>query len=184
MDMTLATPACATRPPLDDADRRLLSVLQSGLPFSTRPYALLGERAGLDEAEVLSRLARLQASGVIRRFGVVVRHHEVGYGANAMVVWDVPDGQVAELGQCLAGFDFITLCYRRPRRLPQWRYNLYCMIHGKSREEVLAHLEWMVNHCGLLTLPHEILFSRRRFKQRGAHYFKDEKVGENVHGRT
>ena len=87
-----------------------------------------------------------------------------------MVVWDVPDEQVTELGHCLASFDFITLCYRRPRQLPQWRYNLYCMIHGKSRDEVLAHLEWMVNHCGLQSLPHEVLFSRRRFKQRGAVY--------------
>ena len=174
MDLTLATPVPMARPPLDDADRRLLSALQGGLPFCARPYARLGERAGLSEDEVLARLARLQESGVIRRFGVVVRHHEVGYGANAMVVWDVPDDQVAELGRCLAGFDFITLCYRRPRRLPQWRYNLYCMIHGKSREEVLAHLEWMVSHCGLSALSHEVLFSRRRFKQRGAHYFSDQ----------
>jgi hypothetical protein len=103
----------------------------------------------------------------------VVRHHELGYGANAMVVWDVPDEQVASLGHCLAGFDFITLCYRRPRHLPRWRYNLYCMIHGKSRDEVLSHLEWMVGHCGLSALPHAVLFSRRRFKQRGAHYFDE-----------
>ena len=135
-----------------------------------RPFAEIGARLALTEEEVIDRLARLKETGVIRRFGVVVRHHELGYKANAMVVWDAPDHQVSELGRCLAGFDFITLCYRRPRRLPQWRYNLYCMIHGKSREEVLAHLEWMINHCGLQTLPHEVLFSRRRFKQRGAVY--------------
>jgi siroheme decarboxylase len=158
------------RPQTDDTDRRLLAAIQNGLPLVSRPYAEIGARLGLSEAEVSARLKRLKQTGVIRRFGVVVRHHELGYRANAMVVWDVPDAQVAELGRCLAGFDFITLCYRRPRRLPQWRYNLYCMIHGKHREEVLAHLEWMVNHCGLQALPHEVLFSRRRFKQRGAVY--------------
>jgi DNA-binding Lrp family transcriptional regulator len=158
-------------PRLDDADRRMLAAIQNGLPLVPRPFAEIGTRLGLSEAEVMARLQQLQTRGVIRRFGVVVRHHEVGYGANAMVVWDVPDEQVRELGQCLAGFDFITLCYKRPRHLPQWRYNLYCMIHGKSREEVHAHLEWMVNHCGLQSLPHEVLFSRRRFKQRGAVYF-------------
>jgi hypothetical protein len=100
-----------------------------------------------------------------------------------MVVWDVPDDQVRALGQCLAGFDFITLCYRRPRRLPQWRYNLYCMIHGKSREEVLAHLEWMVGHCGLSALAHEVLFSRRRFKQRGAAYFAEPSESPAPSGR-
>jgi len=158
------------RPQVDEADRRLLAAIQHGLPLVPRPYAEIGARLGLSEEQVIARLAQLKDSGVIRRFGVVVRHHELGYSANAMVVWDVPDGQVAELGRCLAGFDFITLCYRRPRRLPQWRYNLYCMIHGKNREEVLAHLEWMVNHCGLQNLTHEVLFSRRRFKQCGAIY--------------
>lgn len=158
------------RPVVDEADRRLLAAIQHGLPLVARPYAEIAAGLGISEAEVVARLAWLKEAGVIRRFGVVVRHHELGYSANAMVVWDVPDERVTELGRCLAEFDFITLCYRRPRHLPQWRYNLYCMIHGKSREEVLAHLEWMVNHCGLQALPHEVLFSRRRFKQRGAIY--------------
>lgn len=163
-----------TTPHVDELDRRVLAAIQGGLPLVSHPYADIGARLGLAEAEVIARLARLQQAGVIRRFGVVVRHHEVGYGANAMVVWDVPDDAVTHLGRCLAGFDFITLCYRRPRRLPQWRYNLYCMIHGRDREEVLAHLEWMVNHCGLQELPHAVLFSRRRFKQRGAVYFGEK----------
>jgi siroheme decarboxylase len=162
--------ATQQRPQVDEADRRLLAAIQHGLSLTPRPYAGIAAQLGISETEVVARLAWLKEAGVIRRFGVVVRHHELGYSANAMVVWDVPDEQVREMGRCLAGFDFITLCYRRPRHLPQWRYNLYCMIHGKSREEVLAHLEWMVNHCGLQSLPHEVLFSRRRFKQRGAVY--------------
>jgi siroheme decarboxylase len=161
---------------LDAADRQLLAAIQPGLPLCARPFAEIGARLGLPEAEVIARLARLKQTGVIRRLGVVVRHHELGYGANAMVVWDVPDEQVRELGQCLAGFDFITLCYQRPRRLPQWQYNLYCMIHGKTRAEVLANLEWMVNRCGLQRLAHAVLFSRRRFKQRGAAYFSEPPV--------
>ncbi|HWR88273.1 MAG TPA: AsnC family transcriptional regulator [Acidiferrobacterales bacterium] len=169
--MSLAPQTGRTPPRLDETDRRLLAAIQSGLPLVSRPYAELGARLGLSEVEVMARLQQLQTRGVISRFGVVVRHLEVGYGANAMVVWDVPDEQVRELGRCLAEFDFITLCYRRPRHLPQWRYNLYCMIHGKTREDVLSNLEWMVNRCGLQSLPHEVLFSRRRFKQRGAMYF-------------
>jgi DNA-binding Lrp family transcriptional regulator len=171
MDLSLAHSTPSSPPRVDDADRRLLAAIQSGLPLVSRPFSEIGARLGLSEAEVMIRLQQLQTRGVIRRFGVVVRHHEVGYGANAMVVWDVPDAQVRELGRCLAEFDFITLCYRRPRHLPQWRFNLYCMIHGKTREDVLSNLEWMVNRCGLQDLPHEVLFSRRRFKQRGAVYF-------------
>ncbi len=154
----------------DATDRRLLAAIQHGLPLVSRPYAEIAARLGLSEEQVTARLARLKEVGVIGRFGVVVRHHELGYRANAMVVWDAPDDRVIELGRCLAEFEFITLCYRRPRRLPQWRYNLYCMIHGKSRDEVLSHLAWMVEHCGLQSLPREVLFSRRRFKQCGAVY--------------
>lgn len=174
MDLNIASgTADASRMTVEDIDRRLLAALQDGLPPVARPYDEIGRRIGVSGEEVLARLARLKQLRILSRFGVVVRHHELGYGANAMVVWDVPDEQVRELGRCLAEFDFITLCYRRPRHLPQWRYNLYCMIHGKTREAVQAHLEWVVNHCGLQSLPHEVLFSRRRFKQRGAHYFKE-----------
>jgi DNA-binding Lrp family transcriptional regulator len=164
-------------PCADATDRRLLAAIQNGLPLVPRPYAQVAQALGLDETEVLARLRRLREGGVIRRFGVIVRHHEVGYGTNAMVVWDVPDGQVASLGRCLAGFDFITLCYRRPRRLPHWRYNLYCMIHGRDRAEVLAHLEWMRTRCELTGLDYAVLFSRRRFKQRGAIYFSPSPSG-------
>ena len=88
-----ATPTRAPRVPVavDDTDRRLLAAVQPGLPLSPRPFAELGASLGLDEQEVIARLGRLKEAGVIKRFGVVVRHHEVGYGANAMVVWGVPD---------------------------------------------------------------------------------------------
>lgn len=170
MDLNTALHTRPIPPPADDLDRRLLAAIAKGLPLTPRPFAEVAARLGLTEQEAVLRLAHLKQSGVVRRFGVVVRHHELGYGANAMVVWDVPDAEVRALGLCLAGFDFITLCYQRPRRLPAWRYNLYCMIHGRSREEVLSNLEWMVNRCGLQALPHEVLFSRRRFKQCGARY--------------
>jgi DNA-binding Lrp family transcriptional regulator len=184
MDLNVAqTDLPRSAPTVDETDRRVLAAIQGGLPLVPRPYAEIGARLDLGEAEVIARLGRLQQAGVIRRFGVVVRHHEVGYGANAMVVWDTPDDTVAGLGRCLAGFDFITLCYRRPRRLPQWRYNLYCMIHGRNREEVLSHLEWMISRCGLSALPHVVLFSRRRFKQRGAVYFNESGTSPSPSGR-
>ena len=180
MDMSFAPQTGRNLPPLTETDRRLLATIQNGLPLVTRPFAEIGMRIGLADTDVIARLEYLKQAGIIRRFGVVVRHHEVGYGANAMVVWDVPDEQVRELGRCLAEFDFITLCYRRPRHLPQWRYNLYCMIHGKTREDVMSNLEWMVNRCGLQGLPHEVLFSRRRFKQRGAVYFAEPQAAGSV----
>ena len=151
-------------------DLRLLAAIQDGLPIDPRPYARVAEQAGLTEDEAIRRLDRLVREGVIRRFGVVVRHHELGYRANAMVVWDVPEAQVRDAGRRLARLPFVTLCYRRPRRRPHWPYNLFCMIHGRDRARVEAMVEEASAAAGLSGLAREILFSRKRFKQRGARY--------------
>ncbi|WP_165839075.1 siroheme decarboxylase subunit beta [Roseicella frigidaeris] len=151
-----------------EAERALLAALADGLPLHPRPFAALGETLGLSEGETLAALRGLQARGVVRRFGVVVRHHELGYRANAMVVWDVPDGMVEAAGRALAAAPGVTLCYRRPRRPPAWPYNLFCMIHGRDRAAVLRALDWAAEAAGLREVPREVLFSGRRFKQRGA----------------
>ncbi len=156
--------------PLNDADLPLIAAIQGGLPLSSRPYAAIADQIGASEAKVIERIGELQQLGIIKRLGVVVRHRELGYRANAMVVWDVPDNEVDELGRCLSGFEFVTLCYRRPRHLPQWPYNLFCMIHGRDREAVMEKFRLIIESCGLEDIPKAVLFSRRRFKQRGAIY--------------
>ena len=156
----------------DARDAGLLHAIEDGLPLVSRPFAQLGEQLDMSEGEVIARLWLLQTRGVIKRFGVVVRHHELGYRANAMVVWDIPDSQVREMGRRLGGFPFVTLCYRRPRRPPAWPYNLFTMIHGRDRDQVLARVAELVEQCGLQDIPYQALFSRRRFKQRGARYGK------------
>lgn len=148
----------------------LIAAVQHGIPLSNRPYAAIAERSGLSEEQVIGAIRTLLDEGLIKRWGVVVRHHELGYRANAMVVWDVPDQRVDTLGQQFKQFDFVTLCYRRPRRRPQWPYNLFCMIHGRDRNTVQNQVEQLVGQLRLQSVPHEILFSLRRFKQRGACY--------------
>lgn len=148
----------------------LVAALQPGLPLVAQPYAALAHRAGISESAAIAQLKCWVGSGVIRRFGVVVRHHELGFDANAMVVLDVPDEDVDRVGRRLAGEQEVTLCYRRPRRLPQWRYNLFCMIHGRSREAVVAQIAEVRERCGAIHFPMAVLFSQRCFKQRGAHY--------------
>ena len=157
--MTLAAP-----------DRALLAAVAAGLPLVPQPYAAIGERLGLSEAVVLAGLRRLAAQGVISRLGIVVRHHELGWRANAMTVWDVPDAAVAAAGACLRELPFVTLCYRRPRRPPAWPYNLFCMIHGRDRGTVLAQIEQATAAAGLEERARDVLFSLRRFKQQGARY--------------
>lgn len=155
---------------LSAIEKRLMGALQHGLDLVPRPFARLGEQAGLDEAETIATLKRWRGEGLIKRFGVVVRHHELGYTANAMVVWDLPDAEVERIGGLLAAEPEVTLCYQRRRHRPDWPYNLYCMIHGRERAGVERAVAALRERLGLGGHPHAILFSRRRFKQRGAHY--------------
>jgi len=156
----------------DEQDQALINLIQAGLPICATPYAELGKQLDMDETEVLARLQRLNSSNVIKRFGVVVRHHELGYRSNGMIVWNIPDENVSELGMCMGQFDFVTLCYRRPRRLPEWSYNLFTMIHGQDRDDVLKNIQFLIKSCNLDEINYEVLFSTRRFKQRGAIYNK------------
>jgi DNA-binding Lrp family transcriptional regulator len=160
-------------------ERALVAALEAGLPLVPNPYADLGAHAGMSEVSVIATLKAWVDAGIVARLGVVVRHHELGFTANAMAVWDVPDHLVGVLGRRLAASDCVTLCYRRARDLPSWRYNLYCMIHGRSYERVLAQVEWLRESCGMLEPPFAVLFSRQRFKQRGARYAPPP---EPVHG--
>ncbi|MDO8788143.1 MAG: Lrp/AsnC family transcriptional regulator [Sulfuritalea sp.] len=162
-------PSMPVRAP-DAAEKQLIAALQPGLELVSRPFARLGERVGMSESEVLKRISGWVEEGLIKRFGVIVRHHELGYRANAMVVFDVPDADVDRIGRLFAAEAGVTLCYRRSRCLPRWRYNLYCMVHGRWREEVQPVIEHLSRLAGL---PAQALFSTRRFKQCGARYFAE-----------
>jgi DNA-binding Lrp family transcriptional regulator len=154
---------------LDARDFELLTEIQLGLPISPRPYYDIGLTLGMTEAEVIERLTVLKQAGLIKRLGVIVKHRQLGYRANAMIVWNIPDALVKELGDRISRSSFVTLCYQRPRT-SEWPYNLYCMIHGKDRDTVLKQLAQLSADCDLDRFDRQILFSRRCFKQRGALY--------------
>lgn len=162
-------------------DRALIKAVEQGLPIVSRPYAEVAEKLNISEQDVISRLQWLMDNDAIKRYGVVVRHKELGYTANGMVVWNVPDDKVEELGICIGKDACVTLSYRRPRRLPEWPYNLFTMIHGCNREEVTKRVEEIVKKYGLQKISHTILFSTRRFKQRGASYAQiDSSIDKNI----
>jgi DNA-binding Lrp family transcriptional regulator len=155
----------------DPQEKRLMAALQTGLDLVPRPYVRLAMRCGSTEAQVIDTLGRWLDAGLVKRLGVVVRHREVGYSANAMVVFDLPDEEVGVIGARLAGETMVTLCYRRRRHLPEWPYNLFCMIHGRHRLDVERAIGALRDRLSLHRYPSAVLFSRRCFKQHGARYF-------------
>ncbi len=148
----------------------ILHELSSGLDICEEPYAKLAKKFDISEQQLLDFVSTSLEKGLIKRLGVVVNHHKVGYVANAMVVWDVADDLVEQMGELLGKQSKVTLCYQRPRRLPDWPYNLFTMVHGKQREAVIAEIDRIVRDNRLDNVPREILFSTRKFKQTGAHY--------------
>ncbi|ATE59684.1 siroheme decarboxylase subunit beta [Thauera sinica] len=134
--MNTSSPAAAQ----DDLDRRLVLATQAGLPLVPRPYAAVAQQVDASEEEVRRRLAAMLESGRIRRIGAVPNHYAIGYTANGMSVWDIDDAVVDAVGERVGALDFVTHCYRRPRHLPDWPYNLFAMVHAPGREEALARV--------------------------------------------
>ena len=116
-------------------ERDLVVEIQDGLPITETPYADVAEALGVDVEWVLRTIKRFDAAGKIRRVGVVPNHYALGYTENGMTVWDVPDEKLDAVGPEVAGLEFVTHCYERPRHEGVWPYNFFAMTHGRSEAE-------------------------------------------------
>lgn len=152
---------------IDATDRRLIAATQAGLPLTPAPYAEIAGWLGLSEAEVIDRMAAMQARGVIRRIALAPNHYALGMVANGMSVWDVDEEQAETLGQKIGALEFVSHCYLRPRALPEWPYNLFAMIHGASHYEVEIKREEIAALLGSACHEHTILYSTRILKKTG-----------------
>ena len=152
---------------LDDFDRALIAATQGGLPLVPRPYDAVGERLGVSGKQVRERLAQMLESGLIRRIGAVPNHYRLGFTANGMSVWDVDDALVDQLGERIGQLPGVSHCYRRPRRLPSWPYNLFAMLHGRTRAEVEQQAVQLRELLGTACRGHDILYSTAILKKTG-----------------
>jgi DNA-binding Lrp family transcriptional regulator len=159
--------------PLTDIEKQALRTsIERGLPEHLSPYQVIAEQLNLDEKQVITQIALWQSEGLIRRFGLVIKHRKLGYDANAMVVWNIPTNDMDKVALRLAKCAPVSLCYQRPRRLPDWPYNLFCMIHGTDRALVLSQIDHITVQLGLEAIEKDILFSFKAYKQHGARYGK------------
>ena len=150
---------------MDELDIMLLKNVQDGLELTKRPYQVLGEKMGISEDEVIRRLRALVEEGVIRRFAAAIGHRALGIVANAMIVWRVPAGDVERIGQIVASFEEVTHCYERAVQ-PEWPYNLYAMVHSRSREECVRVASEIARATGVE--EYKVLFSEAEYKKTSA----------------
>ncbi|MGR9072756.1 MAG: siroheme decarboxylase subunit beta [Gammaproteobacteria bacterium] len=152
---------------LDETDRRIIRATQSGLPLTPRPYLDIADQLNISEQEVMQRMTVMQNEGVIRRIGAVPNHYKLGYRYNGMTVWNITDERVDEMGEKIGLLEFVSHCYRRPRHPPEWPYNLFAMVHGKTRQEVDRQIEEIAATLGPCNLGHDVLYSTRILKKTG-----------------
>ena len=152
---------------IDAIDRRLIVATQAGLPLTPRPYHALAEQLNIQPAEVMARLEALRDRGVIRRIAAVPNHYALGFRANGMSVWDVPDERVSVCGQLIGALPFVSHCYHRPRQMPDWPYCLFAMVHGRDRDDVERQVAIIAERLGDDNRGCQVLYSRRILKKTG-----------------
>ena len=152
---------------IDELDRKIVRATQAGLPLQAEPYSEVADVCGCDTQTVIERMQRMLNCGVIRRIGAVPNHYRLGLHANGMSVWDVDDKRLLELGSQVGRLDFVSHSYERPRHLPLWPYNLFAMIHGHDREEVMQKQAQIAALLGSDCRHSDLLFSTRILKKTG-----------------
>ncbi|MDR2944439.1 MAG: AsnC family transcriptional regulator [Methanosarcinales archaeon] len=149
---------------MDETDEKLIRLTQDGIEFTHAPFEKAAAELGISEEEIVRRLKRLTEERKIRRFGASIGHIALGFTANGMGVWDVPEDKIEEIGQKMASFHEVSHCYRRPRS-DEWPYNMYTMIHGRTTEECLAVAENISTAVGIS--EYKLVFSERELKKKG-----------------
>jgi len=152
---------------LDKTDRKIIEATQSGLPITLKPYHAIATQLGLDPELVMQRIRSFQEQGIIRRIGIVPNHYRLGYRANGMTVWNVPDEKINEFGHKIGALDFVSHCYHRPRHLPDWPYNLFAMVHAHDRTTTDKYISEIADILGDANLQHSVLYSTRILKKTG-----------------
>ena len=154
---------------LSKEDKKLFRQIQGDLPISLTPFESLAGRIGWDEKRLLQRIQFFIHMGMIRRFGAILRHKKAGYQGNAMVVWKVPEDQITQFSQVVTSCPAVSHCYLRSP-LPEWAFNLYTMVHGRSEKDCLLSVKEISRKTG--QRDYQLLFSRREHKKSSMRYFE------------
>ncbi len=152
---------------IDTLDRQIISATQSGLPLTSQPYQTIAEQLDISAELLMQRITAMQQQGVIRRIGVVPNHYRLGYKHNGMTVWNIADDYVDNMGQQVGQLDFVSHCYHRPRHEPEWRYNLFAMVHSKTEAGVKQQIQLIAELLGEYNLGQDVLYSTRILKKTG-----------------
>lgn len=158
---------CVNTYAIDKTDKAIIKQTQSGLSLVANPYKIVAKNLNIDEGFVIKRMQKMLNHGIIRRIGVVPNHYKLGLTGNAMSVWNVTNDKTQKLGKKIAKLDFVSHAYERPRHMPDWQYNLFVMVHGMNKEEVLEKTTIIKKILGKDCLGFDLIFSTKILKKTG-----------------
>ncbi|MCL1880103.1 MAG: Lrp/AsnC family transcriptional regulator [Actinomycetia bacterium] len=153
---------------LSATDRLIISRLQGDVPIAPDPYQLIADDLGISLEHLLERLAWFKDQGILKRLAAIPRHQNIGFTANAMVVWNVPDEDAARVGKLFAAEAYVSHCYQRSA-LPGFPYSVYTMIHARSEAECIALAQGLSQLTGVF--DYQLLFSVKEFKKSSMRYY-------------
>jgi DNA-binding Lrp family transcriptional regulator len=154
-----------------EEDKEFIRELQKDLDIVDRPFLNAAKKIGMTEEQVFEKLKHYEEIGVMRRFAAILRHRDVGFVANGMIVWKVPEERITEVGVKLGAFPQVSHCYQRPV-YADWPYNVFSMIHCKSQDEAQEMAKTIQNQINVD--EYRILFSAREFKKTRVEYFVEQ----------
>ena len=153
---------------LSRQDKEIIKVLQEDFPLCEEPYKILAQRVGISEEKFLQRVQELIDQKKIRKMGAVLRHREIGFNANALCAWHVPPENLDATAKIMSSHAAVSHCYDRTPA-PNWNYNLYTMIHAKTRAECEKFINELSNLSGVTDF--KILYTKKEWKKTGMKYF-------------
>ena len=156
---------------LSDRDYAVIRALQGDMPVIPEPYAPAAHEVGLSQGELLEHLESMRERKALRRVAAILFHRRAGFSANGMGVWNVPEERIMEVAPMMASFRGISHCYQRPT-YEDWRFSVFTMAHGRSKEECDAILDSIAEETGIE--DRGTLYSSTEFKKIRLMYFTDE----------
>lgn len=154
---------------MDELDKAIICHIQKEIPFIEEPFKFISNELKITEDELIGRIDKLSKAGVIRRIGAILNHRNVGYFANAMVVWSIPEEDIEDIGKIMALQRAISHCYIRAT-YEAWPYNLYTMVHAKTKEECNEIIQRLSDLLGIN--EYEVLYSTKELKKVSYMYFE------------
>lgn len=153
---------------LSKLDKKIISLVSRDMPLTEKPFRDIARLIGTDERTLLRRLKAFKRRGLMRKFSAALNHRKLGFRYNAMVVWSVPRKFVDKAGNIMASFDEVSHCYQR-RTAPDWEYNLYSMVHGRTKNGCLDAVRKIRKALGR-KVEHKALFSSKEEKKTGSKF--------------